>query len=197
MLVWNAMPSMTPMMSPMRLELALMSAIVETTCSTTSPPRAAAPDADDASSLALEAESAVCETVPVSSSIDAAVCWRFEAVCSVRADRSWLPAAICPEAVAIDSVVWRTCETVWRSEAIIAANASSRLPGTGSRTMAARLPCATCFIAATASRGSPPIWRSTLRAMAKPSPPITRKTPAAMPSVSNSAVRTAASTSSM
>jgi methyl-accepting chemotaxis protein len=42
MLVWNAMPSMTPMMSAIFFELVLISCIVDTTCPTTSPPFKAA-----------------------------------------------------------------------------------------------------------------------------------------------------------
>ena len=49
MLVWNAMPSMTPMMSAIFFELAEMSSIVLTTCATTAPPRAAICDAELAS----------------------------------------------------------------------------------------------------------------------------------------------------
>jgi len=49
MLVWNAMPSITPMMSAIFLELLLMSSIVDTTCATTSPPRAATLAAEVAS----------------------------------------------------------------------------------------------------------------------------------------------------
>jgi hypothetical protein len=38
--------------------------------------------------FACRAESAVCLTVPVSCSNDDAACCRFEAVCSVRTERS-------------------------------------------------------------------------------------------------------------
>src|SRR5450830_832872 len=42
-LVWKAMPSMTPMISAILRELSLMPFIVPTTCSTTLPPRPATP----------------------------------------------------------------------------------------------------------------------------------------------------------
>ncbi|EWS52943.1 hypothetical protein X551_04270 [Methylibium sp. T29] len=67
------MPSITPMMSAIFLLLALMSSIVDTTCDTTWPPLAAVAWADDASWLAVRADSAVCLTVPVSCSIELAV----------------------------------------------------------------------------------------------------------------------------
>ena len=55
--------------------------------------------------------SAFCLTVEVSSSIEAAVSSSELACSSVREDRSWLPAAIWPEAVAMVSVPWRTSPT--------------------------------------------------------------------------------------
>ena len=58
MFVWKAMPSMTPMMSAIFFELALISSIVETTCDTTSPPRRATVAAEAASWLAVAADSA-------------------------------------------------------------------------------------------------------------------------------------------
>ncbi len=108
MLVWKAMPSITPVMSAMRRELALISSIVATTCATTSPPRRATSPADAASWLACCAVSALWRTVAVSSSIDAAVSSRLPAVCSVRALRSWLPVAICALAVEMPSTTTRT-----------------------------------------------------------------------------------------
>ena len=41
MLVWNAMPSITPTMSEICFELVLISFMVLTTCETTTPPRLA------------------------------------------------------------------------------------------------------------------------------------------------------------
>ncbi len=65
-----------------------MSFIVAMTFETTRPPRAATSAADEVSWFACRAESAVCLTVPVSCSNDDAACCRFEAVCSVRTERS-------------------------------------------------------------------------------------------------------------
>jgi hypothetical protein len=91
MLVWKAMPSMVPMMSAIFFELVLISSIVETTCATTLPPRAATSLADEASWLAVRADSAVWLTVLVSWVIELAACCRLVAVCSVRTLRSALP----------------------------------------------------------------------------------------------------------
>src|SRR3990167_7920637 len=98
MLVWKAMPSITPMMSAILRELCVISCMLATTWPTTWPPRVAAWAALAASWLAWRAVSADCVTVAVSCSMLAAVCCRLEAVCSVRADRSWLPMAISEDA---------------------------------------------------------------------------------------------------
>jgi len=58
MLVWNAMPSIVPMMSAILRLLWLISSIVETTCDTTLPPRSATLAAEAASWLAVRALSA-------------------------------------------------------------------------------------------------------------------------------------------
>jgi hypothetical protein len=97
----------------------VMSCMVPTTCSTTAPPRSATPDAACASRLAWRALSAFCLTVEVSSSIDAAVSSSELACCSVRLERSWLPAAICWLAVPIASVPLRTWVTMPTSEVFI------------------------------------------------------------------------------
>ncbi len=94
MLVWKAMPSMTEMMSAILFEDASMPLIVATTWPTTSPPCEATEAAPTASWLAWRACSAFCFTVEVNSSIEAAVSSRLAACCSVRRDRSSLPAAI-------------------------------------------------------------------------------------------------------
>ncbi|MDT4857544.1 hypothetical protein FQZ97_919720 [compost metagenome] len=111
MLVWKAMPSITPMMSAMRRELSLMPFMVSTTLPTTLPPSIATFEAFSASSLALLALSAVWRTVEPSCSIEAAVSCSEEACCSVRVDRSALPCAISPEATSTCSAVPRTSET--------------------------------------------------------------------------------------
>ena len=51
-LVWNAMPSITAMMSTMRRDEALMASMLSTTCDTTAPPLRATSEADSVSWLA-------------------------------------------------------------------------------------------------------------------------------------------------
>src|SRR5437867_9924344 len=108
MLVWKAMPSITPMMSAILFELVMISSIVATTCVTTWPLRCATAEADDASWFAWFAASALWRTVLVSCSIELAVCCRLLAACSVRTERSALPAATSPLATWIDSAPART-----------------------------------------------------------------------------------------
>jgi hypothetical protein len=67
-------------------------------------------------------------TVLVSSSMLAAVSSRLLAACSVRLDRSWLPAAISCDATLMLSVALRTWLTVLTSEAFILPRALSRSP---------------------------------------------------------------------
>ncbi|MDT4835782.1 hypothetical protein FQZ97_694570 [compost metagenome] len=112
MLVWKAMPSITPTMSAMRLELSAMPRIVPTTSPTARPPRVATSEAAIASSDALRELSALLRTVDDSSSMLAAVSSRDAACCSVREDRSMLPAAISREPVWISSTPRRTADTV-------------------------------------------------------------------------------------
>ena len=85
MLVWKAMPSMTPMMSAIFFELSLMEPMVLITLLTTSPPLTAISAVDSTSLLAWWDCSAFCLTVLVSSSIELAVSSRLEACDSVRA----------------------------------------------------------------------------------------------------------------
>ena len=68
--------------------------MLATACCTTWPPRVAWPEADATSWLATCEEDAVCCTVVVSCDSAATACWALLAVCSVRADKSWLPLAI-------------------------------------------------------------------------------------------------------
>ena len=58
MLVWKAMPSITPMISEMRRELSVMADIVRTTSCTVRPPSSATLQASCASVLAWDARSA-------------------------------------------------------------------------------------------------------------------------------------------
>jgi len=126
------------MMSAILRDESLISPIVTTTPATTWPPRSATLLADAASWLAWRAESADCRTVPVSCSIDEAVCCRLEAVCSVRLLRSWLPAAISVLAVVMLSVERRTSITrpcrrcrISPMAAIMWPSSSWRAAGTG------------------------------------------------------------------
>ena len=112
MLVWKAMPSITPMMSAILLLLSWMPFMVSTTWLTTSPPCTATVDALCASWLACRALSAFWRTVELSCSMDAAVSCSALACCSVRALRSLLPWAISDDAVATFSEPERTCPTM-------------------------------------------------------------------------------------
>ena len=67
MLVWNAISSITAMMSTIFFDEALIESIVSTTRETSSPPRVATAEALTASVLAWRAFSAFCLTAPVNS----------------------------------------------------------------------------------------------------------------------------------
>src|SRR3989344_45601 len=74
----------------------------------------------------MRALSAFWRTVEPSSSMDAAVCCKAEACCSVRAERSLLPEAISTLAVATPSALWRTLPTmVARRDCMVASACSS------------------------------------------------------------------------
>ncbi len=79
MLVWNAMLSITPMMSAIFLDDIAMSLMVCTTLLTASPPCCAMAAAPLDNSRACVALPALILTVLESSSIDDAVCWMLEA----------------------------------------------------------------------------------------------------------------------
>ena len=148
------MPSMTPMMSAMRRDASWMPFMVCTTWPTTSPPFTATPLAPSASWFACRALSAFCLTVALSCSSDAAVSSSADACCSVRSDRSLLPAAICAEAVARLSAFWRTAVTTLARLACISCSRAIRLlpsPRAGSMRVA-RSPAATRWASA---RGVP------------------------------------------
>ena len=85
MLVWNAIPSITPMMSAILRELSVMSLIVVTTSDTACPPRTAASLAETDNWFACCAVCALLSTVAVICAIDAAVSCTLDAACSVRA----------------------------------------------------------------------------------------------------------------
>jgi len=112
--------------------------------------------------LALTALSAFCLTVEPSCSIEAAVCCRALACCSVRVDRLWLPWAI--SELAVDTLIdpSRTPATrperLWRMASMAATSeAISSLPrATSGR---ARLPWANSWVAAPASPSGPTMER--------------------------------------
>ncbi len=103
MLVWKAMPSITPMMSAILRLDAEIASIVCTTAPTAEPPLAAMSLAEPASRSASTAVAALLLTVELSCSMEAAVCCRLAACASVRWLRSALPVATWLEPVAIDS----------------------------------------------------------------------------------------------
>ena len=128
MLVWNAMPSMTLMMSAIFFEDSAIDSMVFTTSPTTAPPFCATADALAASWLACFAFSAFCLTVAVSSSIEEAVSSRLEACSSVRCERSMLPAAISRLAVLIASDASRIWPTIAVSFATVRLESSFNWP---------------------------------------------------------------------
>ncbi len=161
-LVWKAMPSITPTMSAILRELALISSIVDTTRATASLPRVAASDAPPASCVAALAVAALCLTVAVSCSMEAAVCCRLLACSSVRWLRSALPVAIWDEPVPIESELSRTWLTMVASPAFIflseaSSCAVSSLPST--RISDVRSPAATRSATLTATRIGPVMER--------------------------------------
>ncbi|MCY1174890.1 hypothetical protein D9M73_151050 [compost metagenome] len=112
MLVWKAMPSITPMMSAILRADSLIADMVSTTFCTTLPPSVATSEALPASELACRAFSALSFTVPVSSSMLDAVSSRLEACCSVRVDSSVLPLAISLAALLMVSAASRICPSM-------------------------------------------------------------------------------------
>ena len=125
MLVWNEMPSITPMMSVMRLDDVVTSCIVVTTLLTTSPPFCAVAEAVPASWLACLACSAFWRTVVVNSSSVEAVSSSELACSSVRLESCWLPAATWPAPTAIDSAPVRICATMRPRPSFISRSAAS------------------------------------------------------------------------
>ncbi len=197
MLVWKAMPSITPMMSAIFFELSLIWSIVETTSAMTWPPRWATSAAEAASWLAWRAESDDWFTVPVSCIIDEAACCSCDAVSSVRTLRSWLPVAISALAVLMLSLDECTWATVERMACTMRPRPSTRLPAAAAGTRTPSSPRASAAITPIATRGSPPIWRSTLRATSRPSTPIKASAAREMPAWRSAVARTSASTPSM
>ncbi len=93
MLVWNAMPSITPMMSCTRCELVRIACIVATASRMRLPPDSAISCTRLASCSTARASSAFCFTEPLRSCTLADVCSRLAAWRSVRCASSVVPAA--------------------------------------------------------------------------------------------------------
>ncbi|MNT02336.1 hypothetical protein D3C72_1368290 [compost metagenome] len=102
------MPSITPIMSAIFFADSLIEPIVPTTCATTAPPLRATSEADTAKEFAWRALSVFWRTAEVSSSRLDAVSSSDDACCSVRTDRSALPAEICAAATLTVSAEART-----------------------------------------------------------------------------------------
>ncbi|KAF1052576.1 MAG: hypothetical protein GAK34_01219 [Delftia tsuruhatensis] len=113
-LVWKAMLSMTPMISPMRREEPRMCSMAEPTSWMAAPLLPATWRLWSLSWAMSWAVSAVCATVPDISSIEAAVCCRLVAWDSVRCARSKLPWAISWAVVAKPRISVRTSPTTAR-----------------------------------------------------------------------------------
>ena len=146
------MESITPMISPILVDAAVISSMVLTAPATTSPPRVAVTLAELARRVACAAASADCLTLTVSSDSEAEVSSMALAEPSVRLDRSWLPALISSVAVVIDSTPWRTSfstalifSTKLLNDAAICATSSR--PWTGRRCVRSPLPEPTSSIA--------------------------------------------------
>ena len=150
------MPSMTPMMSAIWLELSLMAPIVLTTWATTAPPCTATAEAVAASWFASPALLAFCRTVAVSVSIELAVSSRELACASVRADRSALPSAISCVATDISPVLLRMSPISPVRLALMVFIACSSTPISSARSMTASMlrspPAINCAVAIAWSR---------------------------------------------
>jgi hypothetical protein len=153
MLVWKAIPSITPMISEIFAEDAEIPFMVRTTWPTTSPPLRATFEASTASWLACCAWLAFCVTLEVSSSMEPAVSSSVLACSSVRCDRSTLPCAIWVLACATTAAPLVTSPTSWRRLRVMSPTACSSWPGSSRRVVrmsCERSPSATRFAASTA-----------------------------------------------
>ncbi|MOA01634.1 hypothetical protein D3C78_1210540 [compost metagenome] len=150
------MESIRPMMSPiLRLEV-VISCMLCTACCTTWPPCVAEPKAEAESWLAICDDDAVCCTVEVSCDSEATVSCRLLAVCSVRADRSWLPEAISWLAVAILPLASRTWRTIAPRPFCISSSARCRSATSSRPSISARCDRSPCAIASA-------LWRARSR----------------------------------
>jgi hypothetical protein len=171
MFVRNAIPSITLMISPTFDELSEMFVIVSTTRPIASPPALAIEEACSASEEASFALVVVRRTVPVSSSMLAAVCCSEAACSSVRCDKFRLPAAICALVEATPSALRRTRLTTSAKFACISRSAASSSPissDLSGRISVDRSPVATVRATSTARTSGCVMVR--LNAIAPPSP---------------------------
>ena len=171
-LVWKAMPSITPMMSAIFLDDALIPFMVSTTFETISPPLPATLDALWASTLAWRVFSAFCFTVELSSSMEAAVSSSALAWCSVRWLRSLFPCEISALAVATSSEPSRTVATTSVSDTCMRAMAAITLCWSPWRTARVTLRSPAATLAATSDNcaGSAPSARPRSRAISQLTP---------------------------
>ncbi len=137
-LVWNAMPSITPVMSDTLTAACCTSPMVCTAAWIAWPPSSATCLACTEERSAARADASDCPTVAVICSIDAAVCCRLAAADSVRRDRSALPAAISLAAPCTASLASRICRITPTSLSAKALKApaicaTSSLPCAGNR----------------------------------------------------------------
>ena len=191
MLVWNAMPLITEVISPILRELSLMALMVWITSPTTAWPRLAWLAASSDRVFACSALCAFCFTVVVRCSTLEAVCCSALACDSVRVDRSELPCAISLEAPLRASVPTRTSLTMRArlsrmSRKPASRRAASSLPCTSMSE--ARSPRATRAVASTAAcsgRVMLIVRRQAIRATA-------RNTSAPMPAVAHCMARLSA-----
>ncbi len=145
MLVWNAMPSMMPTMSAIFVELSWIESMFCTTSRTTWLPLLAMSEALLASVVARWAFCALSLTVSASSFMLDEVSSSEAACCSVRAERSRFPAAICLVAEAISSPPLRTLDTVLTRLTCILARPARSWPISSvepTRTARVKSPCA-------------------------------------------------------
>ena len=162
------MPSMTLMMSAILLDALSIASMVRITSPITSPPRTALSEALTAICLAWRALSEFCRTVAVSSSMAEAVSSSEPACCSVRADRSRLPAAISVEAVLMVSVPTRTSPTMRTRLSLMSASAVISWPTSSfevARIRALRSPPAMVRATPTAPASEAPMRRASSRPM--------------------------------
>ncbi len=138
MLVWKAMPSMRAMISLIRADASLISCMVVSTSPMAPWPRRTTSTADRTSWPAWSVAPAVPRTVSVICSMEAEVCCRLAADCSVRAARSWLPRAMSSAAVLTPTALSRTDCRVVSMRPMKASNSRASSPISSPRGLSTR-----------------------------------------------------------